>query len=93
MALVSKEWLESWPHYQQFILNRSISNHCPVILIEVFVDWGPKPFRSLDVWQKDSRFKEFVRLSWSSYKVIGGGIFIFKEKLKKLKADLKVWNK
>ena len=31
--------------------------------------------------------------SWSSYEVIGGGIFIFKEKLKKLKADLKVWNK
>jgi len=25
--------------------------------------------------------------------VTGGGIFVFKEKLKKLKADLKVWNR
>jgi len=25
--------------------------------------------------------------------VLGGGLFVFKEKLKKLKADLKVWNK
>ena len=34
-----------------------------------------------------------MSLSWSSYEVVGGGIYIFKEKLKKLKADLKVWNK
>jgi len=47
----------------------------------------------LDVWQKDGRFKELVSLKWSSYEVQGGGIYIFKEKLKKLKADLKVWNK
>ena len=35
MVVVSKEWLESWPHCQQFVLNRSISNHCPIILKEV----------------------------------------------------------
>ena len=90
---VSKEWLDFLPNIQQFVLSRSISDDCGVILKEVSVDWGAKPFRCLDVWQKDSRFKEFVRLSWSSYKVVGAGIFVFKEKLKKLNADLKVWNK
>ncbi|XP_068498435.1 uncharacterized protein [Phaseolus vulgaris] len=40
-----------------------------------------------------NRFKDFVCSCWSSYKVTGGGIFVFKEKLKKLKADLKVWNR
>jgi len=34
-----------------------------------------------------------VRSCWSSYEVVGSGLFIFKEKLKKLKVDLKVWNK
>ena len=92
-VLVSKEWLEAWPSCQQFVLNRSISDHCAIVLKEVVVDWGPRPFRSLDVWQKDRRFKEFVNLKWASYDVQGGGIYIFKEKLKKLKADLKVWNK
>jgi len=92
-VLVSKEWLELWPNSQQFVLNRSISDHCAVILKEVLVDWGPKPFGFLDVWMKDSSFKEFVSSSWSAYKVTGGGIFVFKEKLKKLKADLKVWNR
>jgi len=92
-VLVSKEWLDFWPNSQQFVLNRAILDHCAVILKEVLVDWGPKPFRCLDVWQKDSRFKEFVSLSWSSYKVGGRGIFVFKEKLKKLKSNLKGWNK
>jgi len=92
-VLVSKEWLDLWPNSQQFVLRRSISNHCAVILKEVSVDLGLKPFRCLDVWQRDSGFKEFVRSSWVSYKVVGRGIFVFKEKLKRLKADLKVWNK
>jgi len=92
-VLVSKEWLEAWPLCQQFILNRSISDHCAVVLKEVFVDWGLRPFRSLDVWQKDSRFKDFVRLKWDSFDVQGSGIYVFKEKLKKLKTELKIWNK
>jgi len=90
---VSKEWLDLWPNSQQFVLSRTISDHCAVVLKEVSVDWGPKPFRCLDVWQRDSGFKEFVRSSWVSYKVVGRGIFVFKEKLKRLKADLKVLNK
>ena len=92
-VLVSKEWLEYWPNCQQLVLSRSISDHYAVILREVSVDWGPKPFRCLDVWRRDSRFKEFVSSCWSSYEVVGSGLFIFKEKLKKLKVDLKVWNK
>jgi len=47
----------------------------------------------LDVWQRDSRLKDFVRRKWVSYDVQGRGIYIFKEKLKRLKVDLKVWNK
>jgi len=59
----------------------------------VSVDWGPRPFRSFDVWQKDSRFKDFVRLKWDNFDVQGSGIYVLKEKLKKLKTKLKIWNK
>ena len=90
---MSKEWIEAWLHCKQFILSRSVSDHCEIVLREEFVDWGPKLFRCLDVWQSDSRFKEFLSVKWPSYEVCGGGLYIFKEKLKKLKADLKVWNK
>jgi len=47
------------------------------------------------VWEEisNSRFKVILKEKWLNYEVQGGGIFIFKEKLKKLKADLNVWNK
>ena len=64
-----------------------------MVIKDSCLDWGPKPFRSLDVWQKDNKFREFVRSKWLSYEVYGRGLFVFKEKLKKLKSDLKVWNR
>ena len=92
-VLVSKEWVEAWPHCKQFVLSRLVSDHCAIVIRDKYVDWGPKLFRSLDVWQSDNKFKFFLKEKWLNYKVQGGGIFIFKETLKKLKADLKVWNK
>jgi len=92
-VLVSREWLDVWPECKQFILSRTVSDHCALVLKDSKVDWGPKPFRSLDVWQEDSRFKDFVRSKWHSYELQGGSMFIFKEKLKKLKVGLRIWNK
>jgi len=92
-VLMSKEWVEVWPHCKQHVLSRSVSDHCAIIVKSEIIDWFPKPFRSLNVWQSDNRFKEFLKESWLKYEVQGGGIYIFKEKLKKLKADLKVWNR
>ncbi|XP_068477274.1 uncharacterized protein [Phaseolus vulgaris] len=60
-VLVSREWLDVWPECKQFILSRTVSDHCALVFKDSKVDWGPKPFRSLDVWQEDSRFKDFVR--------------------------------
>ena len=42
--------------------NKYVFDHCAVVLKDMYVDWGPKPFRCLDVWQKDGRFKELVNL-------------------------------
>ena len=91
--LVSREWLEVWPNSKHLVLSRSVSNHCAIVLQTTSVDWGPKPFRSLDVWQRDGRFLDFVRSKWQNYEVLGGGMFVLKEKLKKLKLDLKKWNR
>jgi len=91
--LVSREWLDRWSDNKYRVLDRAVSDHCTLVLDTVIVDWGPKPFRCLDVWHKDSRFREFVRNRWLSYEIQGGGLFVFKEKLKLLKADLKEWNR
>lgn len=62
--LVSKEWLDVWPKCTQHVLDRSISDHCPVLLKQNLVDWGPKSFKTLGCWFGDRRFEEFVKSSW-----------------------------
>jgi len=47
----------------------------------------------LDVWRSHAQFKERVSTLWAEYQVSGNDIWIFKEKLKMLKANLKIWNK
>ena len=34
-----------------------------------------------------------MRLKWDNFDVQGSGIYVLKEKLKKLKTELKIWNK
>jgi len=91
--LVSLEWLEKWPASKVYAEGRSVSDHCALILKETNIDWGPKPVRCLDVWQKDSRFKELVRNKWESYDIRGNNLYVLKEKLKRLKFDIRNWNK
>ncbi|KAL8473872.1 hypothetical protein ACS0TY_030651 [Phlomoides rotata] len=63
-------------------------------MLEIKVkDWGPKPFRFINAWLSHPGFKKFVIDKWTSYKMEGWGSFVLKEKSKRLKADLKTWNK
>nr|KYP51634.1 hypothetical protein KK1_026518 [Cajanus cajan] len=80
--LVSRDWFDQWPRSIQLVLNRNISDHCPILLKNVEeVDWGPKPFRFLDCWLSDKDFRSLVEKT-----------FVVKEKLKQLKITLREWN-
>ncbi|XP_027905898.1 uncharacterized protein LOC114165485 [Vigna unguiculata] len=92
-VLISPEWLEYWPDSKQYIKGRQVSDHCALLLKSVTMDWGPKPFKSLNIWFSDPSFKNTVKQSWESYFGIGNSMTTLKEKLKKLKHDLKAWNK
>ena len=91
--LISSEWLEHWPDSKQYILGRQVSDHSALLLKSTSIDWGPKPFKSLNIWISDPSFKQVVRQSWTSYIGKGNPTVLLKEKLKKLKYDLKSWNK
>ncbi|MCI41732.1 LINE-1 reverse transcriptase like, partial [Trifolium medium] len=49
--LVSEAWLLRWPNCSVWGMDRSLSDHCPITLINKAVDWGPKPFRMLKCWR------------------------------------------
>jgi len=55
-------------------------------------DWGPKPFRTVDAWSLDRGFAGFVKENWSLYAAQGNAITVVKEN-KRLKGDLKLWNR
>lgn len=90
--LVNNTWINKWPNSTQTGLRRTVSDHYPILLEIKARDWGPKPFRYLNLWSTHPDFKEFVSRKWDSYNIDGWGSFIMKEKLKLLKEDLKKWN-
>ena len=91
--LVSEEWIQIWPFYKQYVQQRTMSDHCAIVAKSWVKDWGPKPFCSIDAWFLEPGFKTYVQEKWGSYNTQGNNMSSFKEKLKFLKADLKVWNR
>lgn len=70
-VLVSRSWLNIWPTYAQYVLERNILDHCPLVMKSSNVNWGPKPFRALDCWFLDNKFEAFVMNEWSFMRVQG----------------------
>lgn len=58
--LFTENWCSQWSNLMQLACNRTVSDHCPIILKEGFSEWGPKPFRKLDCWLEHPGFVEFV---------------------------------
>jgi len=56
-------------------------------------DLGPKQLRFIDVWLTVDTFKKLVRNRWESYSVQGNSLITLKNKNKKVKDDIKTWNK
>lgn len=72
---------------------RGILDNCPILLRSSNVDWGLKPFRVLDCWFQDKKFRKVVCDWWTSHSITDWGGYMLKEKIKGLKQILKVQNK
>ncbi|XP_068498266.1 uncharacterized protein [Phaseolus vulgaris] len=91
--LVSEEWMQVWPSCKQYVQRREVFDHCALVVKSVDKDWGPKPFRTIDAWLVEKGFMEMVKDRWNAYVVQGSSFTKVKDKLKRLKGDLKIWNK
>ena len=76
-------------------LPRSHSDHAP-ILVEVAKqdDFGPTPFKFLDVWLDDATYLQVIKQSWGSAVVDYCDMSLrWFLKLSRLTRSLKIWNK
>ena len=63
--LVLDQWISHWPDSSQHVLQRDFSDHCPIILKTMMVDWGPKSFRVVDWWLNQKGYQRIVREAWN----------------------------
>ena len=68
-------------------LNRSLLDHYPLLLEEKAVDWGSKPFQSLDAWFSYGGFIKLVKEEWLNL-----GDLPLNDKLKALTDPISKWN-
>lgn len=90
--LVAHLWLEKF-NAVQWGLPRPISDHCPVMLIDDSRDWGPRPFRFMDMWLSHPGCLKLAQETWNNHQVMGWAGFSITQKLRAVKEKLKVWNK
>jgi len=69
-----------------------VSDHCALVVKNNTIDWGPKPFRTFDVWQQTYRFKEVVKKVWDNTLERGNSLEDIKDKFKRLKCEIRHWN-
>ncbi|GKV41862.1 hypothetical protein SLEP1_g49342 [Rubroshorea leprosula] len=91
--LLSEDWVSRWGDVKQWGLRRSVSDHCPILLKNEKIDWGPKPFKFFDAWFEKPGCRELIRSVWKFNEIQGKKGFILKEKLKRTKKALKEWSR
>ncbi|GJV02698.1 RNA-directed DNA polymerase, eukaryota [Tanacetum coccineum] len=52
--LLNEEFMKLWGNTSVVALDRKLLDHCPIILKDVDLDFGPKPFRAFDIWLEET---------------------------------------
>ncbi|PPD78270.1 hypothetical protein GOBAR_DD24806 [Gossypium barbadense] len=79
-----------------YVRKRSISDHCPLVLLSEMADWGPRPFKFYECWMNHRDFKPMIAEKWKGFLVEGRVGFRLKTKLKLMSmfiASIFWWNR
>ncbi|XP_071719520.1 uncharacterized protein [Rutidosis leptorrhynchoides] len=90
--LVSDDFLITWPDLKVNALDRFFSDHCPIVLLDIEVNFGLKPFKIFNESFQVKGIDEVISKSWEVELVGNKKDCVFRNKLKRLKLDLKKWS-
>ncbi|GJR01528.1 RNA-directed DNA polymerase, eukaryota [Tanacetum coccineum] len=91
--LISEEFKQMWGNLAAVALDRKLSDHCPIVLKYIDVDFGPRPFRSLDMWLNELDIEQVVAEAWAKPVRVNRQDCIVRGKFKNVKMALKRWSK
>ncbi|GKE17666.1 RNA-directed DNA polymerase, eukaryota [Tanacetum coccineum] len=89
--LMSESLLSECPNLSAITLDRFLSDHRPILLLESTHDYGPIPFRFFHYWLEMEGFENFVNEVWREAPVDNSNAMInMMNKLKYLKKKIRV---
>ncbi|GKA52179.1 RNA-directed DNA polymerase, eukaryota [Tanacetum coccineum] len=90
--LVTDGFLSLFPHISAVCLDRHLSDHRPILLREMLVDFGATPFRLYHSWLSIPGFDQMITSTWNSFILVdSNGMIRFKKKLQLLKKEIRKW--
>lgn len=91
-VLVSGNFLDYWSNLSVTALDRKLSDHCPILLSDKLLDFGPKPFRFFDAWLDKHDIEVVIKNAWAKSVTSFHPDCIFRDKLKNVKNELREWS-
>lgn len=70
-CFVSVQWLNKWPNQAQYVLNMSLSYHCPLMINNGVQNWGPQLFRVMNGWFSQKQFLFLLASFLQNFQVQG----------------------
>nr|GFA72569.1 RNA-directed DNA polymerase, eukaryota [Tanacetum cinerariifolium] len=90
--LMTNGLVASFPHISAISLDRHLSDHRPILLRKVIVDYGATPSRFYHSWLGLLGFDQMVMSTWNSIVLDDSNMMIrFKKKLQILKKEIRAW--
>ncbi|XP_071690575.1 uncharacterized protein [Rutidosis leptorrhynchoides] len=91
--LVSDQFINLWKDLSVIPLDRNVSDHCPLVLRDKIMDYGPKPFKVFDEWFNKEGADDIVINAWNKPISSVRSDCRFRDHLKNVKFALKDWSK
>ncbi|GJZ28416.1 RNA-directed DNA polymerase, eukaryota [Tanacetum coccineum] len=91
--LMNEEFIDQWDNLSVIALDRKLSDHCPIVLKDVDLDFRPKPFRIFNIWMEEADFQDVVEEAWKKEVKGTSPDCLFRDRLKNVKNSLKTWSK
>ncbi|GKB72955.1 RNA-directed DNA polymerase, eukaryota [Tanacetum coccineum] len=87
--LVSEGFKNKWGNLSTVALDRKLSDHCPIVLKDMDVDFSPKSFRVFDIYLKEADIENVLLKGYNKYVKSRRPECRFRDKLKNVKSDVK----